>query len=201
LLHSLEVFLNMEEVAEAVVVVHPEDRTEVGRWVPTLGQGARTRVVPGGAERSDSVREGLRVLGGGTEWVAIHDAARPLVSAGLLRRVWRAAIEKGAAVPAVRATDSVRRDDEGGGTRSLDREGLWLVQTPQVFRCGLIRGAYDAYDRGGGGRAGATDDAQLVEAIGGEVAVVPSEPWNIKVTFEHDLKIVEALLEGGREFF
>lgn len=148
------------------------------------------KVRVGGATRQQSVRLGLEGIGGEAEIVCVHDAARPLISAITLVEVLSRAALYGAATAAVRPSDSVRID-EGDGTRALDRERVWLVETPQAFRRELLERAHDEADNA---RVRGTDDASLVEALGQRIEVVETVGQNFKVTVESDLLAVTELL-------
>ena len=144
-------------------------------------------VVPGGKERQDSVRAGLEALPEGTDIVAVHDAVRPFVSPGLIRTVIEHAAAFSAAVLGVPVKDTVKkvtRDNIISGT--LDRDGLWLTQTPQAFRRQVIRAAYEKAAQDG---FVGTDDASLVERIGGFVRMIPGDHDNIKMTTPEDLEL------------
>jgi 2-C-methyl-D-erythritol 4-phosphate cytidylyltransferase len=121
----------------------------------------------------------------------IHDAVRPLLTGELLTSVLEAAREHGAALAAIPARDTVKRVEQGRITATLDRESVWLAQTPQAFRAGLIRRAHEQAVRE---RISATDDAGLVERLGVPVYVVPGSEENIKVTTPADLIVAEAIL-------
>ena len=162
----------------AVVLVVPADHEN-------LPEPAADHVVVGGATRSASVRAGLAAVSpdaGDDCVIVVHDAARPFATSELFQSVI-AAVRSGAdgAVPALPVTDTVKQVDESGTiTATLDRARLVTVQTPQAFRFAALRDAH----RGG---ADATDDAALVEAIGGRVVVVPGEETNRKITTPDDL--------------
>lgn len=163
--------------SDGVVVVVPAADVDE----PIAGADA---VVAGGPSRAESVRRGLAAVPDDARVVLVHDAARPAASAELFRAVV-AAVEAGAeaVVPGVPVTDTLRHRD--GGT--LDREAVVAVQTPQGFPAAVLRAAHA---RGGE----ATDDAGLVEAAGGTVAVVPGEPTNRKLTHPTDRAALEATL-------
>ena len=147
--------------------------------------------VPGGETRSASVRAALTAAGEG-EWVVVHDAARPLVSAELFCSALAALEGADCAVAAAPMTDTVKEagpDHRVVGT--LDRSRLWAIQTPQAFRRSALERALDVPDDV---LAAATDDAWLVERAGGSVVVVPSAPANFKVTTPHDLRVADLLL-------
>ena len=149
-------------------------------------------VALGGARRQDSVRNGLAALGP-CEWVAVHDAARPLATRELLLRTFAAARETGAAVAAVPLKDTVKRVQGGVVAETLPRAELWAVQTPQVFRGTLLAQAHRAV------ADEVTDDAMLVERLGARVGVAEGAYDNIKVTTLDDLELATWLLErrGG----
>jgi 2-C-methyl-D-erythritol 4-phosphate cytidylyltransferase len=139
-------------------------------------------VVPGGARRQDSVRNGLLALGP-CDWVAVHDAARPFATRDLLVRTLAAAQASGAAVPAVPITDTVKRVRDGLVVDTVPRADLWAVQTPQVFRAALLAQAHrTAVDD-------ATDDATLVERLGTRVAVAEGAYNNVKITTPEDMAL------------
>ncbi len=153
-------------------------------------------VVPGGATRADSVRCGLAVVPAEADVVVVHDAARPLASAALFDAVIAAVTDGGAdgAVPGVPPSDTIKAVDESGRvTSTLDRAALVAVQTPQAFRAAVLRRAH-----AGAAPAGVTDDAMLVEALGGTVLVVPGDPGNLKITDPDDLEAAERLLAARR---
>jgi len=164
-----------------VVLVVPAD------WVEKY-MGRADHVVAGGPTRAASVRAGLQVIPDDVQVVVVHDAVRPLASP----RTWAAviaAIEQGAdgAVPCVPVMDTIKQRQDDGKLTTLDRARLLAVQTPQAFSAASLRAAH-----AGGGEA--TDDAALVEAMGGQVVSVAGEPSNIKVTAPEDLALAETLL-------
>lgn len=170
------------EVLDGVVVVVPAGTGWSGPPV--------TEVVAGGVRRSDSVRAGLAAVPGDAAVTVVHDAARPWATAALYRAVV-GAVEAGAdgAVPALPVDDTVKRVADGRVVETLERESLVRVQTPQAFRSPVLRRAHR-------GEPDATDDAALVEAVGGTVVTVPGEVTNLKVTRPEDLAVARALLEA-----
>jgi 2-C-methyl-D-erythritol 4-phosphate cytidylyltransferase len=174
---SLEV---LGSVCDRVIVAAPE------------GYDEGPDRVRGGDSRSASVRNALAAAPE-AEIVVVHDAARPLVTRELVERCI-AALEPGidGAIAAVPMSDTVKEAaPDGRVLRTLDRSSLWAIQTPQVFRADVLR---RALERDAAALAAATDDAALVEQLGGTVRVVEAPPENIKVTRESDLRIAEALL-------
>ena len=148
-------------------------------------------VVPGGPSRADSVRCGLVAVPDDAAVIVVHDAARPLATPGLFAAVIDAVAGGGvdAAVPGLPLSDTVKAVDAAGNVvRTLDRDTLVAVQTPQAFRADVLRRAHR--DAG----PGATDDAMLVEALGATVRVVPGDEGNLKITAPGDLRAAERLL-------
>jgi 2-C-methyl-D-erythritol 4-phosphate cytidylyltransferase len=182
---SVDVLSRVEGIERVVVAMPP------GAQAPTGVRG-----VDGGAVRSESVRLALAAAGGGSDQdlVLVHDAARPLLTAELARATIGALAQDAtidAAIAAVPMTDTVKRVSGGVVQETLDRDELWGVQTPQVFRRAALERALDVSDEV---LAQATDDAWLIERAGGRVGVVESTRENLKVTTPHDLVVAEMLL-------
>jgi 2-C-methyl-D-erythritol 4-phosphate cytidylyltransferase len=181
-LWSIDALQAVDEVRRIVVALPPGVHAPAG----TLG-------VPGGVERSQSVRAALRAAGDDDDVVLVHDAARPLVTPEIVLDCLQALAthDCDAAVAAARVTDTIKESDGDEVVRTLDRANLWAVQTPQAFdRAALER----ALDRDDAELAAATDDASLVERDGGTVRVVAAPRENLKVTTPVDLRLAELLL-------
>ena len=157
---------------------------------PGVAAPGGTIGVPGGSERSHSVRAALAAASD-DDVVVVHDAARPLVTPELVRACLDALGDADAAIAAAPVTDTIKECADGRVVRTLDRGRLWAVQTPQVFRREALERALAQDD---GVVAAATDDASLVEAMGGTVHVVAAPRENLKVTTELDLRVAEMLL-------
>jgi 2-C-methyl-D-erythritol 4-phosphate cytidylyltransferase len=191
---ALAAFLSHPAVLQVALVVPPEVVDAPPAWL--AAPDPRVRLVAGGAERADSVRLGLAALRPECAVVLVHDAARPFVARDLIDRVIRVAREGEGAVPALAASDTIKRAD-GEPLRvaaTVPREGLWLVQTPQGFPRTALEAAHRA------SRAPddvATDDAALVERTGVAVRLVPGSPFNIKVTTADDFAVAELLAAGA----
>ena len=174
---------------DRLVVVTGDDRLDdawrlVGRTVPARLRG---RTVPGGERRRDSVEAGLSALGD-CAWVLVHDAARPFLSEAVVVRGLAEVTVTGACVAALPARDTIKRvHPDGTVLETPPREGLWTVQTPQLFRRDLVLEALAATDDD------ATDEAALVERIGGKVRVFEGEASCFKITTPDDLEIARAL--------
>jgi 2-C-methyl-D-erythritol 4-phosphate cytidylyltransferase len=190
LVRAVELFLGLDEVTRIIVVAPPARLAAAAAEVALLRPRKPVEVCPGGESRQDSVRAGLSRLAG-VDYVLVHDAARPLATAALCRRVLRAAIETGAAFPGLPPRDAVKRVEGHRLLESLDRSRIVLAQTPQAFAYGLLLKAHlDAHETGLTG----DDDAQLVAAAGHPVTVVEGEPANLKLTTAGDFDVLEALL-------
>lgn len=153
-------------------------------------------VVAGGATRSASVYNGLKALDEETDYVLIHDGARPFLTRDLIDRCFAAALKHKAVICAVICSSTIKQADKKLRVIStLDRNSLWQVQTPQVFSYKLIRCAYDKFKNK---KSGAFDDASLVEKLGQKVQIVPGNNLNIKITTPADLKIARAILSNKK---
>ena len=191
-LHSAERFIDRDDVKQVVVVVAPEDREsfreKFGANLAFMG----ITLAEGGAERADSVRNGLAKLEAGIDLVAIHDAARPCLAPEWIDRVFAAGAKTGAAILATPVVATLKRvGPDHVISETVDRAGLWEAQTPQVFSRDLLERAFAAAS----GRP-ATDEAALVEASGHPVTVVRGSPINLKITSREDLRLAEQALKA-----
>lgn len=193
LVHSLKVLEASDCVGEVVLIAPDADRDFCLREI-VARHGFRKvlRIVAGGEQRQDSVRNGLSTIGDEVELVLIHDAVRPFLTADMVAGVLELAGKHGAAVVAVPMRDTVKHaaaDNFIEGT--VERQGLWLAQTPQAFTRVLLQEAHRKAVVDG---THATDDAQLAERLGHRVAIVEGSTENIKITRPEDLAIGEAIL-------
>ena len=147
-----------------------------------------TVVVEGGATRQESVAGGLRDVS--ADHVVVHDAARPFLSTDLLKRVLEGLAHYDGVVAAEPVEETLKRVDGDRVVETIDRSTLWRAQTPQAFRTPILKRAHDVARVNG---IAGTDDAQLVESAGGAIRVVRGDRRNIKVTFEDDFAIAEAI--------
>lgn len=198
-LRALQLFVNREDVCQTLLVVAPADTDQIkAKYGPNLGFMG-IRLVQGGRERFDSVSAGLAAVAEEADFVAIHDAARVCLAAEWIDRVFEAAFQSGAAVPVTPVTATLKRVGQDrilGDT--VPRDGLWMAQTPQVFRKDLLQAAYQKlYDDRVAllGHAAVTDDAQVVTAAGFPVTAVDGDARNVKITSKDDLKLASAVLK------
>ena len=191
LLRAVTPFLEHPRIGSVVVVLPPDDVYAPPAWLA----GLPLAVVAGGAERGDSVWNGLRATPADAPSVLVHDGARPFVTAEVIDRVLDACAE-GGAIAAVPVTDTIKEVAPDGTIRGTpDRGALWQAQTPQGFpRAALLR----AYERARAEGAAATDDAALFERYCGPVRVVAGSERNLKVTRPADLVVAEALALAAR---
>jgi 2-C-methyl-D-erythritol 4-phosphate cytidylyltransferase len=198
--HALRAIERAATIDAVVLVCHP-DRVEEYREAAVVRSGVRkvVAVVPGGSTRRRSVAAGLAAVPPDAEFVVVHDGARPLLTPGLVDAALEALEARPEAAGAVVGHPAYDTIKEVGPAleveRTPDRASLWVAQTPQAFRAAPLRAAHAAAEADG---FEGTDDASLVERIGGVVFMVEGPRWNVKVTLPEDLAVVEALLrEGG----
>lgn len=195
---TISAFEESASIAGIIVVVPADDRDGLFREaIASRGFSKIRAVVSGGDTRQESVRNALAVVDDSVGIVAVHDGVRPLVTVELIDRSVREARQCGAAVPGVPVADTLKSVDTGSRiTGTVEREGLWFVQTPQVFHRHIIQNAYERAFRE---RFSGTDDAVLVERTGVPVVMIPGSRDNMKITLEEDLIRAEAVLALRRE--
>ncbi len=185
--HTIERFLAFDPSFEVIVVLPSAQKEWWRDYCRQSGFLERYSIVSGGITRFHSVQNALRYVGN-EGLVAVHDGVRPLVSRPLLERIFAAAEEAPAVIPAVPVVESVRKVEEEASV-PVSRDGLVLVQTPQVFAAEVLRKAYDQPFS-----PSFTDDASVVEASGVRVHVVPGDRMNLKITTPEDLQYAEGLV-------
>lgn len=191
---SAELFWKRPDVARVYLVLAPGDRDEFRGRFGHLIAFNNVELVDGGAERFESVANALARVPAGVDLVAVHDAVRPLGTPALVDAVFAAAAEHGAALLAVPVADTLKQVDAANRvTGTTPRAGLWQAQTPQVFRRDWL---LDAYAKRAAVPPPVTDDAQLVEAAGYPVVVVPGAATNFKITTKDDLALAELVLKS-----
>ena len=190
ILHTLSVFLNCPDIRRVALVL-PESNIEKARaLLEGLNNSEKLTLCAGGERRQDSATKGLDALGP-CGWVAVHDGARPCLSPDILQRALADARLHGSAVVAVPVTDTVKRaDSEAFISATVTREGLWAVQTPQVFPFAVLERAYREVSDN------VTDDASMVEQLGIKIKLTPGFTTNLKVTNPEDLKLAEMILRS-----
>ncbi|MGJ8643101.1 MAG: 2-C-methyl-D-erythritol 4-phosphate cytidylyltransferase [Luteolibacter sp.] len=184
LAHTLAAFMDCEEISEIILVSPPERMSLLDEKTFTK---PLTRI-DGGTERHLSVAAGLAAVSPDAELIAIHDAARPLVSQSDIRATIRAADENGAASLARRVTETLKRTDESDLTQEpVARDNLWFIETPQIFETPLIKSAYKHVVENS---LTVTDETSALEAIGVKSKLIPSTSPNPKITTPSDLEAI-----------
>lgn len=192
LAHTLDAFQRTDSVRQIILVARAQRMGEFEQLARQNKFQKLRQVVPGGNHRQDSVSAGLACLEKGTTFVAVHDAARPLVMPEQIESVFAVAREHGAAALAAPVTDTLKRADENRFvTGGMAREKVYAMQTPQIFERDLLERAYAAV---AADRFSITDEVSAVEHIGGKIALVPNDEWNIKITYPRDLLLAQAVL-------
>ncbi|HJX97772.1 MAG TPA: 2-C-methyl-D-erythritol 4-phosphate cytidylyltransferase [Chthoniobacterales bacterium] len=189
--HTIAAFENTKCVDEIILVGRADSLGELRKLV---GEPSKVKqIVEGGAERSDSVRAGLEHVDPKSDYVAVHDAARPMVTPEKIERVFEAAQKSGAATLAEPINDTLKRADADLAVKeSVDRSGIYGMQTPQVFEKTLLEKAYDLVAKK---KISVTDEVSAVELLGHKIVLVPNYDFNFKVTYPRDLPLAEFVLK------
>ncbi len=199
LAETIERIHSVSHITEIIPILQERDMEHcLEGIVEKYGFHKIKRIAPGGHERQDSVYNGLKLISPAADLVLIHDGVRPFITGDLIEDVIRAAFENDGAVLAVPVKDTMKEADRRGVVkRTLQRDNLWSIQTPQVFHYDFI---LEAYERAYRDNFYSTDDASLVERIGGNVKVIMGSYYNIKITTPEDLllgKIILSLQNKG----
>ena len=196
LVHTLTVFENWPGVDEVIVVVPTDEQQRISEWINKYILKKPCRVVCGGSRRQDSVYNGLKIVGEDVGIVMVHDGVRPLVTPQILQSCAEEAYHTGAAIAAVRMKDTIKEaGEEKTVLKTLDRNRLWSVQTPQAFKREILTKAMQqaAQDSFTG-----TDEASLVERLDVPVSIVEGSYENIKITTPEDLLLAKFILSARR---
>ncbi|MFJ7840912.1 2-C-methyl-D-erythritol 4-phosphate cytidylyltransferase [Lysinibacillus sphaericus] len=190
LIHTLEVFEQDENCTGIWLAVKPEERAVIQKMLANYGISKVKGLPEGGAERQHSVHACMKEMEQ-VDIVLVHDAARPFITHDIIANLVQSANNFGAAIAGVRAKDTMKKVRNGIIEETVDRESLWMIQTPQAFRFDLIVEAEDVAEKVG---FLGTDEAMLVERLGHEVHIVESNYENVKMTTKEDLLFGEAIL-------
>ncbi|MBV9391328.1 MAG: 2-C-methyl-D-erythritol 4-phosphate cytidylyltransferase, partial [Verrucomicrobia bacterium] len=195
IVRAIEPFEQCPEVEEVLVVIKPERQPKFEALVQAAGLKKVRRFVQGGRERYLSVWAALQILREDTDVVAVHDAARPLISQSTVTQAIQRARNCGAVALAAPIVDTLKRAD---GTPdvvdSIDRVNLWAMQTPQVFRYEWLFNSYQQVVDSG---KSVTDEVSAVQQAGYKVRLLPNPDWNIKITFPKDLQLAEKMINDS----
>jgi 2-C-methyl-D-erythritol 4-phosphate cytidylyltransferase len=193
LAHTIAAFENAKSVSQIIVVAREDRHRDLEKLVRDQDWKKIQSVVAGGEHRQDSVRAGLEQLSENARYVAVHDAARPLVTAEQIERVYQACREQGAAALADPITDTLKRAHvDLVVSESVDRHQLFAMQTPQVFARELL---IEAYDTVTAKNILITDEVSAVEYLGRNIVLVPNEDFNFKITYPRDLAMAEFVIQ------
>ena len=192
--HSLKAFSDSREIDELLIVTREDQMDAVEKLVEREKLTKVKKVIGGGPERHISVWNGLQAVEAhGSEFIAIHDGARPLTTPKLIKSCLDLARVHGAACCASQIPDTIKRASiEQMVTDSVERTGLWAMQTPQFFSSGLILQAYASLMAK---HEMVTDEVSAVQKMGKKIALLKNDDWNFKITFPHDLELAEHVLE------
>ena len=194
LVHTLEKFEACPLIRSILLVVGQEDMDYCLKEIVERYKFQKvSQIVPGGKRRQESVKNGVDALPKDTDMVAIHDGVRPFVTQAMIEDSLHAAVRVGAVVLAMPVKDTIKvSNPDGTVLKTLDRETLWQIQTPQTFQVNVIKEAcYRAAEDGFIG----TDDASLVERLGVKVHILPGSYTNIKITTPEDLFLANLYLK------
>jgi 2-C-methyl-D-erythritol 4-phosphate cytidylyltransferase len=198
-LRSIELFAEREDVKQILLGIPAEDKELIEvKWGANL-QFFNVKIFTGGTERFDTVRKGLELVKDDIDFVAVHDACRCCVTAGIIDACIEAAADSGAAIPACPVIATLKQVNQADKMieKTVDRTGLYEAQTPQVFAVKMLKKAYENLKNLA--KVKISDDAQLVEAMGLKVLIVETDSSNIKITRQSDIPIAEAILKSAEK--
>ena len=190
--HTLDAFERAECVEEIILIGNADRLGEFENLVSASAAKKVRQVAAGGAQRQDSVRAGLNLVDPRAAYVAVHDAARPLITPEQIGTVFEACRQHGAAALAEPVTDTLKRADENRVVNgAVERKGLYAMQTPQIFSRDLLVKAYEAV---AAKNLSVTDEVSAVELLGAKVLLVPHDEFNLKITYPRDLLLAQSYL-------
>lgn len=191
LIHTLEVFEQDNNCTGIWLAVKEEERSFIRQLLKKYHITKVKGLPTGGAERQNSVHSCIKSMDQ-VEIIVVHDAARPFITKPIIDKLVKVAHEKGAAIAGVRAKDTMKKVEDGVIVETIDRDSLWMIQTPQAFRFNILKEAEDDAEKSG---FLGTDEAMLVERLGYKVHIVESTYENVKITTQEDLVFGEAILK------
>lgn len=189
IMHTIFAFFASPQKPEIIVVLNKQYFDSWKDLCRKYQFNIKHKLVAGGSTRFYSVKEALDLIEE-TSVIAIHDAVRPLINVNIIAEAYEKALNNGNAVVAVPSKDSVRLQEADGISKSLNRNQVFLVQTPQTFQSQLLKKAYEQEYQ-----ENFTDDASVVESSGVQINLLPGDPDNFKITFPIDLQVAELILK------
>jgi len=194
IIHCLSAFSRHPYIRDIVVVVNPSNIKKITGKIKQYRIAKIRQIVLGGRQRQDSVYCGLKAINPRAELVLIHDGVRPFVDKRTISLTVKEAVKSGAAIAGVPVKATIKKVNAKGAVKeTVSRDGLWEIQTPQVFKKDLILEAYRKF-----GNTNVTDDASLVEKLGAPVKMVMGSYFNIKVTTPEDIAFAEAIIKNKK---
>jgi 2-C-methyl-D-erythritol 4-phosphate cytidylyltransferase len=194
--HTLRKFAAADVIDEIYLGLRSEDRERAEREIEREHFSKTVRLLAGGASRQETVARCLKEVPPGTEVVVVHDAVRPFIELDMIRRVVAAARKDGAAILGIPSVDTVKQVERQMILGTIPRERIVLAQTPQAFRYGILR---EAFDRAAADGFNGTDESSLVERLGNNVTVLMGSDRNIKITKPSDLPLARLYIAQERE--
>jgi len=190
--YSLDVFLKYPSIKEIIIAINKHDSEKAKKLCQKYKGGKSIKVICGGRKRTDSVYNALLNVDKKNDYVLIHDAARPFVTRKIIKRVIISAKKYQAAVCGTKVSSTIKKSDKNNFVSgTIDRDALWKIQTPQVFKKAVLVKAYEAI----ASRKQYTDDASLVEALGRRIKIVSADKQNIKITTPDDLLLAKSIIK------
>ncbi len=194
LAHSIAAFSDSKEIDDILIVAREDQIADIEALVKENELAKVSKVMTGGPERHLSVWQGLQAVNARSKYVAIHDGARPLTTPALIHSCLQLARKNGAACCAQLVPDTVKRaGSDGTVTESVERSGLWAMQTPQIFSTALILQAYASIIAN---HEFVTDEVSAVQRIGKRIVLLPNDDWNFKITLPRDLEMAELVFRA-----
>src|SRR5215467_2277103 len=191
--HAIRAFEGAKSVSEIILVIREQRHHELRKITCAAGFKKVRSIVPGGERRQDSVRAGLDRIDHEAKYVAVHDAARPLITPEQIERAFEQCRVRGSAALAQPINDTLKRADADLLVVGLvDRHQLYAMQTPQIFERKLIEDAYRAVYAE---NIPVTDEVSAVEQLGRKIALVLNDDFNFKITYPHDLPVADFILQ------
>ncbi|MCM8773468.1 MAG: 2-C-methyl-D-erythritol 4-phosphate cytidylyltransferase [Candidatus Omnitrophica bacterium] len=189
-LYSYRVFKNIKDIDQIIIVARKKFFPLINFYV----KEKNVNVVCGGRERKDSVYQGLKFVREDIEYLIIHDGARPFIDTELIRKVMEAVKSYPAVTLGIKVKDALKKVKRSITVKTVEREDLYYIQTPQAFKKSLIMKAYKLL-----GNLAVYDDTQIVEMMGEKVKVIDGSPLNIKITYPQDLTLAQYILKAKNE--
>ncbi|MBU1122182.1 MAG: 2-C-methyl-D-erythritol 4-phosphate cytidylyltransferase [Candidatus Omnitrophica bacterium] len=188
--YAVKTFAGIDEIKEIVLVLRKKHLRAARVLIPHSYHNKKVFFVEGGARRQDSVCKGLAAVSSSVDNVLIHDGARPFISNRVIKNILNKLKKSEAVICGVKVPDTVKIVEKGIVKKTVERDNLYLIQTPQGFRRQLILTAYEQF-----GASNVTDDSSMLESLGYKVEVVKGDELNMKITYPQDIALAEAIIK------